>query len=174
MVKSERIWWVPVLTGSGVKLALSLSHCGLIGPKEWNKCERADLHFKKKKKVQARNEWFNILPKILASKEKATISGCSICGRYCESNARSKLWYHCPFWDRTLGTHTKGQISAASLVANGRNYLNLKCQKYLQTSCLVMMYIDLFILWERHTKQQAQTVHCSDITHMASLVKTFF
>ena len=35
-------------------------------PKEWNKCAQANLHFKKKKKrkkVQAGNEWLNILPK---------------------------------------------------------------------------------------------------------------
>ena len=51
----------------------SLSHCGLI------LAQRVELVFvsqspvQKKKKVQAGNEWSNLLPKIFASEEKATI-----------------------------------------------------------------------------------------------------
>ena len=38
--------------------------------KEWNKCTRANLRFQKKKKVQAKNEWLNILPKSLQARKK--------------------------------------------------------------------------------------------------------
>ena len=43
----------------------SLSHCGLIWPKEWNKCARANLHFKKRKKEKdtGGDEWSNLLQK---------------------------------------------------------------------------------------------------------------
>ena len=40
-------------------------------PKEWNLCARADLHFKKKKKVQAGKELSNTLPKSLHVRKKS-------------------------------------------------------------------------------------------------------
>ena len=37
----------------------SLSHCGLILAKEWNKCAQANLHFKKKKTAKKRRQGIN-------------------------------------------------------------------------------------------------------------------
>ena len=41
-----------------------------IDHKEWNWCARANLHLKKKKKVQVGNEWSNILPESLQARKK--------------------------------------------------------------------------------------------------------